>query len=383
MTRPVEGGPEAPAAPGNPAGPGPTPLARRLIRRIAATGPISLADYMAACLADPEHGYYTTGDPLGVAGDFTTSPEISQMFGELLGLALAQSWLDQGRPDPVCLAELGPGRGTLMADAWRAAGAVPGFHAAARVHLVELPGPLRAAQAERLGTARPVWCDHLGDLPRMPLLLLANEFLDALPIRQFHRSGEGWRELQVGLRNGALAFGLSEAVPLAALAHRLADTGEGDVVETAAPAAAAVARVAERIARHGGAAIFADYGDWRSRGDTFQAVKGHAPADPLAAPGAADLTAHVDFEALSLAAQAAAPGLAISTMTSQGVVLERLGIAARATALAARLTGPARAAQLAAHRRLTHPDEMGTLFKMLALSPAGAPPVAGFDIRET
>ncbi|MWB77827.1 class I SAM-dependent methyltransferase [Pseudooceanicola sp. 216_PA32_1] len=350
-------------------------LADHLMARIAAEGPMSLADYMAECLLNPVHGYYTTRDPLGTAGDFTTAPEISQMFGEMLGLCLAQCWLDQGRPAPFVLAELGPGRGTLMADILRATRGVPGFAEAARIVLVEASPALRARQAETLREAAPGWIDSADALPDdLPLFLVANEFFDALPVRQFLREGRGWRERVVGLKDGRLTPGLSAAAPLHALAHRLADTAEGEVVETCAPATAIVSAIGGRIAARGGVALIVDYGDWRSSGDTFQALRGHAPADPLADPGHADLTAHVDFEALARATPSAH-----SVMTPQGVFLERLGITARAQALASRMDGVALSSHIAAHRRLTHPDEMGTLFKVMALYPFTAAPPPGLE----
>ncbi|MHC0053764.1 class I SAM-dependent methyltransferase [Actibacterium sp. D379-3] len=353
-----------------------TPLADILARRIAATGPITLADFMAECLLHPQHGYYATRDPFGADGDFTTAPEISQMFGEMVGLCLAQIWLDQGAPAPFTLVEIGPGRGTLMADIWRVTRAVPGFHAAARLHLVEASATLRRVQRDTLGDLPVIWLDHSADLPEAPLFLVANEFFDALPIRQFQRDAKGWRERQVAVRDGALRFGLSAPAPIAALDHRLADTRPGDVVETCPAAAPVMAEIASRIAAQGGGALIIDYGGWHSLGDTFQALHRHQPVDPLAMPGEADLTAHVDFEALAQAAT----GVTHAPLTPQGVFLERLGITARAQALAlARdLSGPALESHVAAHRRLTHPQEMGTLFKTLALLPRGAPTPPGF-----
>ncbi len=348
-------------------------LAVRLRRSIAQSGPITVAEYMALCLMDPQHGYYTNRDPFGAGGDFITAPEITQMFGELLGLSLAQAWIDQGRPQGVVLAELGPGRGTLMADALRATRGLPGFHAALSVHFVETSPNLRAVQAEQVMGA--VWHDNLRDLPEGPLFLIANEFFDALPIRQFIRQGDGWAERMVGLAGDDLAFGLSTPAPLAALAHRLADTRDGDLVETCAPATEIAAEIGARIARHGGGALIVDYGDWHSLGDTLQALKQHKPIDPLAVPGDSDLTAHVDFEALALAA---APAIH-SRLTPQGVFLERLGITARAEALARGLEGERLAAHVAAHRRLTHPAEMGDLFKVLGLYPQGAPVLPGLE----
>lgn len=352
-----------------------TPLAGLLAARIAAEGPMRLSDYMAECLLHPEHGYYTTRTALGRDGDFTTAPEISQMFGELLGLCLAQSWRDQGAPAPFALAELGPGRGTLMADILRATRGVPGFHAGLRLHLLEASPRMRALQAQALGDAAPVWLERAQDLPDLPLWLVANEFFDALPIRQFLREGDGWREVMVGLQDGRLARGLGPLAPMPALAARLPATAPGALVELCPAAAPVMAALADRIARRGGAALIVDYGDWGSEGDTFQAVAGHAPADPLAAPGQADLTAHVDFAALA----AAAPGLRRSALTAQGVLLQRLGIGPRAQRLAQGLSGARLEAHLAAHRRLTDPSEMGSLFKALALVPVAAPLPPGFD----
>ncbi|SNT35151.1 class I SAM-dependent methyltransferase [Tropicimonas sediminicola] len=354
-----------------------TELERILIRRIAETGPISLADFMAECLLHPTAGYYTNARVFGAAGDFITAPEISQMFGELLGLALAGAWLDQGRPEGALLAEIGPGRGTLMADALRATRSVPGFAEKSRVHLIEASPRLQHEQQRALAGHDVSWHRDIDSLPTGPLFLVANEFLDALPIRQFQRSGDGWRERMLGLVDGALAFGLSDPLPGDALAHRLADTDEGDVVEICPALSGIVSTVAERIVAHGGAAIFIDYGDWRSRGDTFQALQDHRPVDPLEAPGLADLTAHVDFEAVARAATAA--GAAVTPMVPQGVFLERLGITARAQALARHIGDPAQMeSHVAAHRRLTHPQEMGSLFKTIAIHRPDTAPPPGF-----
>jgi NADH dehydrogenase [ubiquinone] 1 alpha subcomplex assembly factor 7 len=350
-----------------------TPLAGILVRRIAATGPITVADYMADCLLHPAHGYYSTRDPFGIAGDFTTAPEISQMFGELLGLALAQAWLDRGAHAPFCLAEPGPGRGTLMADVLRATRNVPGFHAAARVVLVEASPALRTVQARTLA-AHPVhWADTVDTLPDLPLFLIANEFFDALPIRQFQRGTDDWHERVIGLSQGTLTLGLSSPVPLPD--PRFADDPPGTIVETCAPARAVMSTVAARIAAHGGAAYVIDYGGWRSQGDTLQALRAHAPEHPLASPGQADLTAHVDFEALAITA---AP-LRAAPPTDQGRFLQRLGIDQRAARLAERMTGDVRQSHMAAHHRLTHPAEMGSLFKVLGIAAPGTPPLPGLD----
>ncbi|EBA12590.1 class I SAM-dependent methyltransferase [Roseobacter sp. CCS2] len=350
-----------------------TALGDLLIARIARTGPISLADYMADCLMHPEHGYYATRDPFGAAGDFTTAPEISQMFGELIGLSLAQAWIDQGCPAPFTLAELGPGRGTLMADALRATKAVPGFHDALTVHLVETSPVLRAAQAKLIPDA--TWHDSVDHLPDAPLFLIANEFFDALPIRQFTRDGDAWREKMVGVTDGKLGFGLSAAAPIALLEDRLADTKDGDLVEHCLALPSIVSTISAKIEMHGGCAVIIDYGDWQSQGDTLQALKSQDHADPLATPGDADLTAHVDFAAI-----AANTGLAkFSRLTPQGVFLERLGITQRAQALATKLSGDALTSHIAAHRRLTHPAEMGDLFKVISIHPSNANPPPGLE----
>jgi NADH dehydrogenase [ubiquinone] 1 alpha subcomplex assembly factor 7 len=344
-----------------------------LLDRIRRTGPLTVADYMAECLTHPVHGYYTTRDPLGAAGDFTTAPEISQMFGEMIGICLAQAWLDHGSPVPFALAELGPGRGTLMADILRATKGVRGFHNGLRLALVEVSAPLRARQAAALAGARPAWHDRIADLPALPLYLVANEFLDTLPIRQFLRTGDGWSERMIGAEGDRLIFGLAPAAPLGRLAHRVADTAEGDLVEVSAAAEAVAGEVGARIARDGGAAVFVDYGGWRSRGNTFQALRAHEGVHPLDAPGTADLTAHVDFEALARAARAS--GAAVTAMTTQGLFLERLGITARAQALA---RGDRSDRIAAEHRRLTHPEEMGDLFKVIAVHKDDRPPPPGF-----
>ncbi|MDZ4087845.1 MAG: SAM-dependent methyltransferase [Tabrizicola sp.] len=349
-----------------------TPLARLLAERIRETGPITVADYMAECLLHPVHGYYTTRDPFGAAGDFTTAPEISQMFGELVGLALAQAWLDRGAPAPFTLAELGPGRGTLMADILRATRSVPGFHAAARVLLVEASPVLRRKQQETISRGHDLglrWIEGAGDLPEQPLFLVANEFFDALPIHQYQFINGGWHERLIGLQEGALAFGLAEGPTLPytmAMHHR----EDGAIIEENRIGRFIMRQVHHRLHHHGGVALVIDYGDWRSHGDTLQALRAHAFDDPLAHPGEADLTAHVDFEPLAEHQP--------HFYTTQGAFLTRLGIDARAERLARNLTGAALESHRAAHRRLTHPEEMGSLFKVLAVTSDGAPPPPGF-----
>lgn len=348
-------------------------LRDHLLRRIQIDGPISMADFMTDALQHPQHGYYTTRDPLGRAGDFTTAPEISQMFGELIGLSLAQCWLDQGSPSRFTLAELGPGRGTLMKDALRAASQVPGFDPT--IILVETSRPLRAVQKETLADHTVTWVDTVTALPDGPLFLIANEFFDALPIRQFKRAGPGWQEIRIGAEHDTLTFGLAQAQAHPALDHRLEDTQDGDIVELCSAAETITAHISTHIAQHGGAALVIDYGDWRSLGDTVQAIKDHDHISPLECPGDADLTAHVDFEAI---ARTTAPAKH-TRITPQGVFLERLGITPRAQALSTRLRDEALSSHIAAHRRLTHPSEMGNLFKVLGIYPDSASPPPGLE----
>lgn len=311
-------------------------------------------------MARANAAYYATRDPFA---DFTTAPEISQVFGELLGLWAAVTWQAMGRPDPVLLAEAGPGRGTLMADALRAAAMVPAFRAALRLHLIETSPRLRERQASVLPDA--TWHDDLMSLPPGPLLLLGNEFLDALPIRQFERAGDGWAERHV--RDGRFV----------AVAGRPPPNPQGELVEWGEAAETLVAALAVRLASQGGAALFLDYGPERSGpGDSLQALRGGKPADPLADPGTADLTAHVDFA--RLAAVARQHGAAVHGPLPQGALLSRLGLFPRSQALAR--TQPARraAALIEAAQRLAAPERMGRLFKALAICDPQLPTPPGF-----
>ena len=362
-----------------------TPLAEEIRTLIAAEGPMPVSRYMALALGHPRHGYYMTRDPLGAHGDFTTAPEISQMFGELLGLWAVASWQQMGAPDPFRLVELGPGRGTLMADALRAARLVPGFGAAARIHLVETSPVLTATQARTLASQASAasWHQRIEDVPDGPALVLANEFFDALPIDQYVRTAGHWHERRVGMdAGGRLAFGLDPAPSRAAqlLAGHLPPAPDGAVLEhmESGPARA----LAARLLAQGGAALIVDYGHAGGFGDTLQALEKHRFADPLAAPGAADLTAHVDFSALARIAVAA--GLKAFGPLEQGDFLARLGLAARAERLKRDAPEATRAAVDAAARRLagTGDADMGRLFKVLVLAhpDLGAPPA--FDLSE-
>ena len=348
-------------------------LAERFVRLIEATGPISVVHYMAESNAR----YYASRDPLGApapgrdkGGDFVTAPEISQMFGELIGLWLAEVWIRAGRPAPVHYVELGPGRGTLARDAL---GAARRFGLVPEVHLVEASPALAAVQRDLLPDA--TWHSDLTTVPEDgALLVVANEFLDALPVRQLIRTAQGWRERMVGLVEGKLAFVAGDR-PMDS-ASDLPEAAEGTIVEACPASAAIVGEVARRLAAQGGAALFIDYGHSSPRtGSTLQAVRAHRKLDALAAPGEADLTTHVDFAALAHVAQA--HGARWCGTVGQGAFLRALGIEARADALAS--AAPEQAEAVAtAKDRLVGAEQMGALFKAMALTDPEWPAPAGF-----
>lgn len=344
-----------------------TPLATELARLIAAEGPLPLSRYMAEALGHPRYGYYTTKEPFGVRGDFVTAPEISQMFGELIGLWCAQTWADMGGPEGALLVELGPGRGTLMADALRAAAALPLFRDSLAVHLVETSPRLRERQREALSGIEVAWHDSIDDLPPGPAFIIANEFFDALPIRQFQRDEDGWHECMVGLADNELALLRSPAaVPDALIPPALRAAPTGSIAELSPAREEAMRQIAARLADQGGAALVIDYGHAQSGpGDTLQAVRAHEPVPVLSAPGEVDLTAHVDFQALAEVATGA--GAATYGPVAQGDWLLRIGLAQRAAALKARATAAQAEAIDAAVARLTETEQMGTLFKVLAI----------------
>ncbi len=349
-------------------------LKARIAGLIATAGPISVAEYMALCLSNPEHGYYMTRDPFGSDGDFTTAPEISQMFGELIGAWIAETWRLLGQPAGAMVVEIGPGRGTLMRDMARTLAKIaPGLHHDGAYALVETSPKLRAAQASALESSavRFEWHAEIGRLPRRPMLIVGNELFDALPVRQYVKTGQGWRERVVDIdAMGGLRFaaGAGSADP-ALMPPSALEAQPGSIVELAPARSALMQRIAERIARDGGAGLFIDYG-YRAAavGDTLQAVLKHTHDDPLAHPGEADLTAHVDFGALAMAARA--EGLQ-ARIANQGRFLLSLGLLERAGALGARATTEVRERLSGEVERLAGPDAMGELFKVLAVAPQG------------
>ncbi len=356
-------------------------LAESLRRDIAAGGPITVARFMAEALGNPMHGYYAGSgrQPLGAEGDFITAPEVSQMFGELIGLWCVDTWQAMGAPEPFRLVELGPGRGTLMADALRAAAMVPVFGAAASLHLFERSAALRAQQTRALARHEPQWHEAFAEVPDGPAIIIANEFFDALPVHQFVATDAGWRERMVGLADDGEGFALRLAPgPTPALTLLAALAADRDGVAEVCPAGLSLAsEIAARVAAEGGAALAIDYGRSGAIGDSLQAVRGHRRHDPLADPGQADLTALVDFAALARAAGEA--GAVPHGPVSQGNFLRALGIDARAAALSTKAT-PRQAADIAtALARLTSAEAMGELFQVLVIADPALPAPAGLD----
>jgi SAM-dependent MidA family methyltransferase len=349
-----------------------TPVEAELRRLIAADGPKPVARLMALANAH----YYETRDPFGAAGDFVTAPEISQIFGELIGLWAVAVWQAMGEPASVLLVELGPGRGTLMKDALRAARVVPAFRRAAQVHLVETSPLLREAQAKTLAASgsEPTWHADLATLPGGPAIVIANEFFDALPVHQFVAGPDGWRERVIGFGDGEkLAFGLSPLLPVPSAGQR----PEGTLIEIGFAGRRLIGELAARLAAEGGAALVIDYGAAGTAGDTLQAVSRHRFADPLANLGEADLTAHVDFAALARAAAAA--GAAVHGPITQRDFLLALGIEIRAALLTkGRGADPEAIAAAAARLVDPAPTGMGALFKAMAVASPRLPAPPAF-----
>ena len=348
-------------------------FAARLIARIRERGPISIAEYMRECNAH----YYATRDPFGTAGDFTTAPEISQVFGELIGAWCADYWQRMGAPDPVLLVELGPGRGTLMADALRATRHVPGFHDALKLHLVETSPVLRRMQQEKLAAYKPEFHNHLVKVPPSPILLVANEFIDALPILQFDRLDGAWHERQIAFDESTSRLAVLTDPKPSRMNSILPQAADGSVLEERTLITEAYTAI--HIRDHGGAALIIDYGYYPSQSaDTLQAVRQHKPVSIVESPGEIDLTAHVNFDHLAFVASG--NGAAVRGPVSQASFLIALGIAAREAALIKNANPDQQIAIRSGCRRLIEPAEMGTLFKVLALTQKAGPAPAGFGV---
>jgi len=360
-----------------------SPLENEIRRLISVAGPMPVAEYMRLCLTHPQHGYYLTRDPIGTRGDFVTAPEISQMFGELIGLWMASVWQQMGAPENVRIVELGPGHGTLMVDALRAAGTVRNFLDAVVLHLVEISPKLKEAQQQRLQqlSLTVMWHATLDEVPGGPIIIVANEFIDALPIHQAIRHGDLWFERVVEVApGGALTFGRARrTLPSfeTMLPRRLRQAPEGSIFEWRLDSVGL--ELGKRV-RNNGAALILDYGHTKSAfGDTLQAVGHHSFADPLRTPGRVDLTAHVDFEALAQSAESI--GARTHGPIPQRDLLFNLGIHARASALKAKAPADKAAEiDLALSRLVTGgPRGMGELFKALAISDPKLGPLPGFE----
>ncbi|MEO3385171.1 class I SAM-dependent methyltransferase [Mesorhizobium sp. CAU 1741] len=359
-------------------------LKDRIGRLIASSGPISVSDYMAMCLFDPEAGYYSTREPFGTQGDFITAPEISQMFGELLAVWALSAWEANGRPVPTMLAEIGPGRGTLMADMLRTMNQLdPAFVILSRVALIETSPRLAEIQRAKLasGKAKPTWYTDVDSLPSVPLIIIGNELFDAVPVRQFVRTEAGWRERMVTLgEDGELGFAVGMAGLDPAVLPPFAQEAPLGTIFEAAPARTAIMdAIAARVASHGGAALFIDYGHLEpGTGDTLQAMRGHDYAGVFDEPGKADLTSHVDFA--SLADTARGHGLDVH-LSTQGEFLVGMGLLQRAGALGANADDAVQTRLRSEVERLAGPDQMGTLFKVMAVTRKGValPPFDATD----
>ena len=344
--------------------------AEMLAAQIRRHGPITMADFMEAAV----DAYYARGDVFGVDGDFTTAPEISQVFGELVGLWAAVAWQNMGAPKPFYFIECGPGRGTLMSDALRAAAHVEGFSAAADVRLIERSKALRAIQRKTLGDRAVTWHETMDDIPAGPFILIGNEFLDALPIRQFEKTAKGWSERCVTVETNGTFKLIRRPVPNF---PDPTDAARGAIVEVSPAVDGFAAQVAAAVVLYNGAALFIDYGHAQSgMGDTLQAVKAHQFADVLDAPGEVDLTAHVDFQRVAQIAKA--NGAAVHGPVEQGTWLTQLGVQLRAARLTAGKSPDVAAGIDAGVARLVNADAMGSLFKVLALTAPNAPAPEGF-----
>jgi SAM-dependent MidA family methyltransferase len=355
-------------------------LKREISTNIAHEGPITLEHFMGLCLGHPQHGYYMTREPFGVSGDFVTAPEISQMFGELIGVWLAEAWRAAGGPTPAHLIELGPGRGTLMSDMLRVARIAPDFLDSAHPCLVEMSPRLRDIQHETLASAAGniSWFESFTATPSGPAFIVANEFFDALPVRHYVKTLAGWRQRLIGLdQTGSLAFGLSENIEPALTAP----AREGSIIEVCPAGQRLMSDIAQRLVAEGGVMLLIDYGYTQtSLGDSLQAVSRHNYVDPLDSPGEADLTAHVDFAALARAARA--QGAKVMGPVTQAQFLLQLGIERRAETLSRNATAEQTQDVMASLDRLIGARDpqrhMGALFKVMAVAHPGMPDLPGF-----
>jgi NADH dehydrogenase [ubiquinone] 1 alpha subcomplex assembly factor 7 len=357
----------------------------QLIRdRIRDKGPMPVSEYIALALTHPDHGYYHKADPLGRKGDFITAPEISQVFGELIGLWCVVTWQQAGGPSPFHLIELGPGRGTLMADAVRAAGTVPDFVAAAKIHLVETSPILRNRQQQMLKGLDATWHLAIDTVPSGPCLCIANEFFDALPIDQYVRTATGWnrRYIETEPLTDRLRY-VVDQTPVSAVGlipPSIKSTPTGSIFEHCPESHEVAASLGRRLAADGIAALIIDYGHQdRAAGETLQAIRGHEYHDTLLNPGDADLTAHVDFSALAAAARSA--GAVPHGPIPQRAFLSELGINVRTNRLAAGLDATQADLLHSGSHRLIDPEGMGTLFKVLALTGGKLGTPAGFETQ--
>lgn len=360
------------------------PISAEIRNLIRSAGPMPVSRYMEICLTHPEYGYYMTRDPLGREGDFVTAPEVSQMFGELLGLWAAAVWKSMDTPSPLRLIELGPGRGTMMADVLRAIRVLPAFYQAVTVHMVEINPALIDRQKETLKSARvnATWHASIDDVPEGPSIILANEYFDALPVHQVIRQEDGWHERVIDMNSGGQLIFSAAPEPLKhfdlLLPPLVRAAPVGAIFEWRANNE--IMRIARRVRDFGGAALIIDYGHVRSdAGDTFQAIARHSFTDPLRNPGQADLTAHVDFQALALGAEDA--GARLHGPVEQGEFLNRLGIETRATTLMNKANAQVQADITTALRRLTGTGRgaMGSLFKVLGISEPGLRTLPGLS----
>jgi SAM-dependent MidA family methyltransferase len=349
-----------------------TKLKERIFRQIEIGGPISISDYMALCLFDPEQGYYTTREPFGVKGDFTTAPEISQIFGELVAVWLYSAWSESGAPMPATIAEIGPGRGTMMADMLRTLNQIdPAFCARADFVMIEASPRLAEHQKQTLrnAPASPKWLNSVGDLKARPLYIIGNELFDAIPFRQFVKTESGWRERCIGVSEiGALMFTAGSAIPDPRLLPKgNEDAPAGSIAEISPQRFALMEEIGALISKHGGAGLFFDYGYVEpALGDSFQAMRAHKFVDALDNPGTADLTSHVDFSAL---ANAAVNASLKSAVCSQGEFLLKMGLLERAGSLGADSSTKTQEKISASVERIAGDKGMGKLFKAFSVAP--------------